>query len=402
MRGTVRRMGSLKENLQSSLGFFPEHRRRTKRTQKLNLDILLEDFRLQQTLDPGALDFILMGYRYGHLFERELGKFLGKPLEPAELKDLLQATFGALLTRDKTPISALVSEAVNVSREFFGARTAGISNAFLRNCTRNLEALKKEVQTSPQLLLGKSFSSRWKSEPNLLSRFGSQLAERPEPGISGFSVSGEYSNVILKDNKVDFSNFQAMDKGSWFFVEYIRECLKGEKVASLLDACAAPGGKLLALWSLLTKETRLYAADSKFPRLEKLRENIARWPLENKPESALFEWGSNPQIPANWPQEFDVVLADLPCSGSGTLHTRPDIIFSDLAERVKNLQKLQEEILLSLRKLKFRHLFVSICSVDPEEIANVGACLDKANPDFSSFKSHEKTLEGITGWHLLS
>ncbi|MEO5668662.1 MAG: hypothetical protein ABIR96_11435, partial [Bdellovibrionota bacterium] len=118
-------------------------------------------------------------------------------------------------------------------------------------------------------------------------------------------------------------------------------------------------------------------------------------------ETRVIAWGED-EIPTDLSsRRWDIVLADLPCSGSGTLHTRPDLLDQNPFERLDSLKSIQEKIITSLRLLDAKDLFVSICSVDPEEIRNLSRLLGK-DPNFSSWNdgSQELEREGLTAWHL--
>ena len=407
---------SLQDSLKTALDFMPEHRKHSKRSQRLTLDTLLDDARSQSELAPGTLDLILMAYRFTHLFDREFKLFLKKPrLEPLALKDLFQLVFGALLTRTKTPVSALVSEAVEVARAQFGPQTAGLSNAFFRGITRNLEELKVEVTEHPQILLGPALLERWGATSTVAKQSGRWLSLRPEGGLSAFDASGKFHAsmpmIEFLEAKGRGEKFQAMDSGSWIFVEWLASGLKsnftGDSLKTLLDACAAPGGKLIALSTQLPalfsadSKIKFFASDSKMSRIETLRSNLKTWGLENRVETQIRAWGEPPREASSWPETFDAILADLPCSGLGTLHSRPDIVAEDPAKRVQDVAALQSRILKDLiSKLgPSAKLFASICSVDPVEIAHISKELGKNAPDFSSWSEASSVArEGITAW----
>ncbi len=170
----------------------------------------------------------------------------------------------------------------------------------------------------------------------------------------------------------------------------------------ILDACAAPGGKLIALHQLLKQrnvDAHFFATEAKFKRLERLKENIKRWNLDSKIQTALYTWGDNPE--SDYPEsDFDLILADLPCTGTGTLHTRPDLLLEDISSRVTSLELIQTRILNSLipRLSAGGKLAVSLCSVDPAELKQVDQALRHFNCEtFTSFDSDDqKIVEGIT------
>jgi 16S rRNA (cytosine967-C5)-methyltransferase len=411
---------SLQHSLAQALPFMPVSRKLTKRGTALTLDALLDDFRSQQNFSAGALDFLLMAYRYGHFFRRERTAFREGALKPAELEDLLQLSFGALLSRDRIPPAVTVSEAVEFAKRTWGAHTSGLTNAFLRGVVRKLDTLKNELQSRPEILLGPELLERWKAHPKLCRRMAEQLSQRPEAGFTAFDPQARFGRISIGEINSG-RKLQAMNEASWLFMNWLVEKVAQDTKAGgaplrYLDACAAPGGKLLAAMSLFEArglDLRFTATEAKFGRFQRLNENLARWSdsKHGPVETLLKSWGSSDQKSQDSPslreQSFDVILADLPCSGSGTLGTRPDILFGEtLNERVKDLRALQSSILADLTPYLSpgAFFFVSICSVDPQEIAQITKALNGQGPSFSSFEAdsaaQDPHLEGITGWCL--
>lgn len=412
---------NLQRQLVMALEFMPLHRAQDRRRDSLSLDALLDEAREQERADwtAGLLDYILMAYRYTHLFRRELGRFSRQRLKPETLGDLLQISFAALLTRDKVPPSALVSESVEVSKKRFGPYTASFANAFLRQTLRNKDALLAELKSRPEILLGTDLEKRWRPLGAALKPVAESLMERPEAGIWAFNEAAK----LERFSRDDFfsrsqGKIQAMDPGSWALVEWMRERViapleqkttSAPRAFTVLDACAAPGGKIIALQGQLQNSPlrpRYYATDAKFARLTRLRENLSRWNLAEKVPTALWAWGEKPasgeRAFPDGPEKFSFILADLPCSGSGTLASRPDLLIENIDERVASLKTLQQSILHDLkdRLVPDGQLVVSLCSIDPQEIAQVGECLEARAPDFSSLEVLAgQKCEGLTAWH---
>jgi 16S rRNA (cytosine967-C5)-methyltransferase len=89
---------------------------------------------------------------------------------------------------------------------------------------------------------------------------------------------------------------------------------------SVLDACAAPGGKACHLKEFAPLAD-ITALDVSEDRLERIRENTERLSLDIK-----IQCGDATQMAALNPnQQFDVILADVPCSATGVLRRNPDI-----------------------------------------------------------------------------
>lgn len=398
-------MGALKESLLSALPYMPEHRALNQRSKNLTLDALLDEGRRARPLAPGTLDLILMGYRYQAVFRKTLDQFSKKPLKPRKIEDLLLVVFAALLSRDKTPAHALVSEGVDAAKEAFGPHTSSIVNAFLRRVAERRDTIREELEANPLPLMGEELSLRWKGHPALLERAASLIARRPEAGITAFNAAGDFKVRLPEEIRDSNRVLQAMDPGSWGWMQALMKKIETKKTTPLriLDACAAPGGKLIALSTLLTLQGRpfeLFATDVSYPRVERLRENLQRWNLKEI-STELQDWSYEASPAAAHFPPFDLILVDLPCSGSGTLASRPDALTTDLSSRIKELIPLQEKILNSLKTRLANDgiLAVSVCSVDPEEISAITHCLGTA-PFFSSWKEPDMPdfCEGIEGW----
>ena len=397
---------SFERSILQALQLMPKHRERaSKRAATLGLDDLIDEARERGELGAGALDLLLMGTRFRARALKALSVFLkGKPTKPRELEDLFVLCFASLLSRDRMPAPVQLNTFVETTARTFGPHMKGLMNAWGRHVLRQQAEFESERETSPTSWLPEVWLARWHKSPKLLDEAARRSFARPEAGISAFDTSLKLERKPLADWQAA-PPFQAMDPGSWKLLEWIDARLADTRTENFLDICAAPGGKFIAL-SMLRKKHGLkksVATDAKFPRLERLKSNVQTWAnsLPEGIETRVLVWGED-ETPAEWKSEtWDIVLADLPCSGSGTLHTRPDLLDKDPFERLESLMKIQKQILTSLRTLRIKDLFVSICSVDPEEIRFVSQCLG-SEPQFSSWGdgSPAHPMEGLTAWHL--
>jgi 16S rRNA (cytosine967-C5)-methyltransferase len=399
---------SFEDSIQQALKLMPRHREASsRRASSLGLDDLIDEARAQGQLDSGALDLLLMGTRYRARALRSLKEFLkGKPLKPREIEDLLVLIFASLLSRDKMPAPVQLNTFVEIAGKSFGVHLKGLVNAWGRQTLRDRENFERERREHPSDWLPQAWRDRWAKHPTLLEEAARRGFERPEAGVSAFDASLEFSRRPFSEWQ-ERAPFQAMDPGSWDLVRWIDTELGNTATPNFLDACAAPGGKFIALSLLRAQHGGLKVAlgtDSKFPRLQRLKENLSAWQgkLKGDVQTQVLAWGED-EIPESIRQRtWDLVLADLPCSGSGTLHTRPDLLDRNPFERLETLQAIQARILAALSELRPRHLFVSICSVDPIEIDFVSRCL-KRDPSFRSWDrahSSAEPREGLTAWRL--
>lgn len=136
----------------------------------------------------------------------------------------------------------------------------------------------------------------------------------------------------------------------------------GQKV---LDLCAAPGGKTTALASALDNQGLLVANEISKSRSRILRENLERWGASN----CLITNDDSEKIRASFPEFFDAILVDAPCSGEGMFRKNPDAITYWSQDYVLTCQKRQKEILNNaVKTLKpGGRLVYSTCTYSPEE-----------------------------------
>jgi 16S rRNA (cytosine967-C5)-methyltransferase len=143
---------------------------------------------------------------------------------------------------------------------------------------------------------------------------------------------------------------------------------------SLLDACAAPGGKTCHLLAQATPPQQLLALDIEERRLVRMQENLQRLGLSDsgRPEDPRVEvrQGDATQ-PSQWQnsQCFDRILLDAPCSATGIIRRQPDIKLLRREADIVRLQALQRQLLQAMWDcLKPGGLLLySTCSVLPAE-----------------------------------
>lgn len=105
--------------------------------------------------------------------------------------------------------------------------------------------------------------------------------------------------------------------------------------------CAAPGTKTSFLAELCENSSKIIANDISFNKLSKINENIKRLNLKNI-EITNFD---ATLLKEDYKEKFDYILCDLPCSGLGVMDRKPEIRYNRTMEDVKNLSKLQKNIL---------------------------------------------------------
>jgi 16S rRNA (cytosine967-C5)-methyltransferase len=132
--------------------------------------------------------------------------------------------------------------------------------------------------------------------------------------------------------------------------------------ARILDCCAAPGGKTSAL-AAANPQAQVVAVELHPHRARTLRQRV--------PESVTVLAADATTLPLT--QVFDRVLADVPCSGTGTLARHPEIKWKLTADDLDDLHRRQVAILSSAldRVAHGGRLVYSTCSLEPEEDQSV-------------------------------
>jgi len=137
----------------------------------------------------------------------------------------------------------------------------------------------------------------------------------------------------------------------------------GERV---LDLCAAPGAKTTHLAALMAGQGSIVAVERNPKRAEALRRTCGQMGADSVTVVA-----ADARRPPEGP--FDRVLIDPPCSGLGTLQSRPDIRWQASPESIAELQRLQRELLAAGRSVlrPGGRLVYSVCTISREESEEV-------------------------------
>jgi 16S rRNA (cytosine967-C5)-methyltransferase len=149
--------------------------------------------------------------------------------------------------------------------------------------------------------------------------------------------------------------------------------LAGERV---LDLCAAPGAKTTHLAALTGDEGELVAVERHPGRAEALRRTLARMRIG----SATVELADAATLRVQ--QAFDRVLVDPPCSGLGTLQSRPDLRWRTSPERIAELAPQQARILAAgaAATRPGGTLVYSVCTISRAESDDVVAAFLDVHP----------------------
>lgn len=150
-------------------------------------------------------------------------------------------------------------------------------------------------------------------------------------------------------DKAYLSKTKAMNKG-WVEIQdegsqmiaYLCGAKPGMQV---LDFCAGGGGKTLALASAMQRKGRIVAMDNNTKRLERGRRRYKKAGIADIVELRSLEEEQHRKWLRRQKEKFDIVLTDVPCSGTGTWRRNPDMRWANYGPSLAELIEVQAEIL---------------------------------------------------------
>ncbi len=190
--------------------------------------------------------------------------------------------------------------------------------------------------------------------------------------------------------------FEIQDEASQLVAQFADIHSKRIKV---LDSCAGAGGKTLHFSSLLENQGEIYATDIDPRKLEELKKRVVRSHSQNVRIIPPDKYDQSIKGKSNW---FDIVLLDVPCSGTGTLRRNPSIKWNLTEEMLLELTQKQQSILeenMSLVK-PGGILLYAICSLLKSEGEEQVGWFCKQHPEFhieETKRTHPET-DGCDGF----
>jgi 16S rRNA (cytosine967-C5)-methyltransferase len=190
-------------------------------------------------------------------------------------------------------------------------------------------------------------------------------------------VSGDVSaTAAFKGDRV-----RMQDEGSQLVAEVAAANLNPGD-GEILDACAAPGGKTLIL-AERNPQAHILACESSPSRLEQMCQRLAA-------HAGRIEFRLADATKLAEDAAFDLVLADVPCSGTGTLGRNPEIRHrlgpEDLARQAERQRAILAAALRAVRT--GGRVVYSTCSLEPEENEQVVAAVLAATPNSKAISLH--------------
>lgn len=302
--------------------------------------------------------------------------------QPADLRAILHLGFYQLRYLNQVPASAAVNTTVDLAKQNGFSGLAGFVNGLLRQYVRACEALQSQGVSPPDpLQLPDSAIARlgilhsfpdwvvqvwveqfglaeteklcqWMNQPPHIDLRVNTLKVNLEQVEASMQAMGiEVSRIPhlphalrLAQSSGAIQNLPGFREGWWIvqdssaqLVGYLVDPQPGD---TIVDACAAPGGKTMHIAELMQDQGTVWACDRTPSRLKKLQQNLNRLGLQSV-QICVGDSRSLPQFVG----QCDRVLIDAPCSGLGTLNRHADARWRQTPETVQQLAQLQQEIL---------------------------------------------------------
>jgi 16S rRNA (cytosine967-C5)-methyltransferase len=322
-----------------------------------------------------------------------------------------------LIYLSRLPASAVIHDAVELTRRSGKSSAAGFTNAVLRALARDRESLSwpsrenilehfAVIHSHPGWLVkrwldryGEPSTEAWLEFNNQpaamclavnrhLTTRASLAQELAAAGVETEPTARAMHGLrVIKGRALGTpafteGRFIVQDEAS----QLIGELVSPPEGAIALDLCASPGGKTIAISAAVGARGTVVASDVRPQRVRLLASTLARCHVPNASVVHVPAEGSLPFAP----ETFDFVLIDAPCSGLGTVRRDPDIRWRRTADDLPGFAATQRDLLSRAAGLvkPGGQLLYSTCSSEPEENEDVVTAFLNQRPDFSQERSH--------------
>lgn len=350
------------------------------------------------------------------LLEYIVSKVTGKKINKVKKKTLILIEMGIYQLRflDSIPSYAAINETVMIAKKYLKSQVPFI-NGVLRGYEKKKEDIDlEEVKEDLEEYLSIKYSCNKEIIKLLLSQYPKEKVRDflenslkvPEVDIrvnisrisreklkkeletSGYEVKeNRYSdrslrikgNNLLETKAYKEGCFSIQSESSTYISDLFNDSTKEEEL--ILDICAAPGGKTLAIAEKMDNKGKIIAFDIYDHRIDLIKKNAERLDIKNI--ETIKNSGEN--FLKEYEGKADKVLVDAPCSGLGVIGKKPEIKLKGSVKNYKELYSIQRKILeTSSRYLKDDGLLVySTCTLNKNENEGIIEEFLANNKDFT-------------------
>lgn len=323
-----------------------------------------------------------------------------------------------LLYQSRHPASAVINDAVELTRRSGKSSASGLTNAVLRALSRDRDHLRwppsepraehlSIVHSHPRWLVERWLHRYGDPETETWLAFNNRPAsmclavnrtlttreavakELAEVGVVTRPTARSPHGLEVVEGKAlttaafAAGRFIVQDEAS----QLIPELAPPEAGDRVLDLCASPGGKTLALAAAVGDRGTVVAVDVRPNRVQLLMRTIERCHLTN----VEVVHGAEDAPPPFNAEEFSLILLDAPCSGLGTVRRDPDIKWrrepEDLARFASEQRRLLRQSADSVKRGGI--LLYATCSSEPDENDDVIGSFLTDRTDFTLVHRHQ-------------
>ena len=358
------------------------------------------DAALAATLTYGVMQNRML---LDHYLEQVVSGGLSR-LQPAML-DILRLGAYQILLLDKIPDSAAVNEAVEQTKRYVNQKAAGMTNGALRALSRKKGSLNepRDLATTyshPQALVDLLTDSVGRGQIESFLRADNEPAPTCLQINPLLSDPDEIERALTKQEILFRKHpwlpgcYLVTGTGNLARLElftsgkvYVQDA--SAKLAAMaagvqpgmcvLDTCAAPGGKSFALAMEMKNEGSVTSCDIHAHKISLIEKGAERLGISiitaREADASKFQEA--------FKDGFDVVVADVPCSGLGVIRKKPDIRYKDLAP-TERLPQVQAAILENVSRYvrPGGALLYSTCTVLKRENEDVANAFLTRHPEF--------------------
>lgn len=344
-----------------------------------------QDRALVTTLVLGALRWqLVLDERIRELLTRRNARL------PPMVQIALRLGAFQVLYLDRIPAHAAIGESVELTKQAGETFAAGMVNAVLRKLARLPRKSAESVSIAEEFAHPAWMVERWERfyGPDMtraICAFDQDpaavcirlLHPEAERALADEGVElgpGEFLSAARRVVRGDVVRSEAFQRG-WLRIQDEGSQLVAELAGhgvNILDTCAAPGGKT-AILAERNPDASIKAVDVSQRRLDAMQRGF----LDKRVRFVLQDAAAMELKP-----EYDLILCDVPCSGTGTIGRNPEIRFRVNETEIARQQERQVKILhRALDGLApGGRLLYSTCSLEPEENeAVIAECSDRAS-----------------------
>lgn len=320
------------------------------------------------------------------------------------IKIILRLSLYQISRMDRVPDHAVIHDAVEMAKQQVRQAAGAFVNGVLRTLARRrpwkMRDFHRDCPEWIRVSLPRWLWERW------AARFGTdhaceyalslnrqpRLALRACQDIGGMRASELVPGAFFLDEEkpaADAKGLRFQDEASQL-IPFLLGALDGNII---WDACAAPGGKSAVLLEQCGPGGRVISSDLDWRRARRLRTVLAN-DAGNRFETLVADAGK----PSPFRMQFDAVLADVPCSGLGTLRRNPEIKWRFREEWLQVMRRKQGAILDAVAQAvrPGGKLLYSTCSTEPEENEDVIDGFLNSHPEFRI--AQPDFPKGIEAW----